>query len=278
MALPATRTAAALEKSQIVTKVEPFTDRFWAAKLGTDSKEVKWQIEEDDMEAGEAHSLLIKMAVLGEGCVDKQSNVVMLKTQGADEAEVEGCIVQLGKGQGSLMAPCDVTVDGQAGCTITLVSGDGPVYLSGVHRHEHPLTDELERTQWATDDEGTMDDETAEEPSDEDDDEDEDEEDEEEEEEEEEEESPVKAKKHAKKGKSPGKGAKNQKKKADTEEEVDEEEDMDEEEEDEEEEEKPVKKAAKKTNAAGAVKGKKEKTVAKSKTPETKKGKKAKAK
>merc|ERR1719295_1095251 len=210
------------------------------------------------------------MAVLGEGCVDKQSNVVMLKTQGADEAEVEGCIVQLGKGQGSLMAPCDVTVDGQAGCTITLVSGDGPVYLSGVHRHEHPLTDELERTQWATDDEGTMDDDTAEEPSDEDDD-DEDEEDEEEEEEE----SPVKAK-NAKKGKSPGKGAKNQKKKADTEEEVDEEEDMDEEEEDEEEEEKPVKKAAKKTNAAGAVKGKKEKTVAKSKTPETKKGKKAK--
>merc|ERR1719295_781369 len=209
------------------------------------------------------------MAVLGEGCVDKQSNVVMLKTQGADEAEVEGCIVQLGKGQGSLMAPCDVTIDGLAGCTMTLVSGDGPVYLSGVHRHEHPLTDELERTQWATDDEGTMDDETAEEPSDEDDDEDEDEEDEEEEE------SPVKAR-NAKKGKSPGKGAKNQKKKADTEEEVDEEEDMDEEEEDEEEEEKPVKKAAKKTNAAGAVKGKKEKTVAKSKTPETKKGKKAK--
>jgi len=277
MALPATRTAAALEKSQIVTKVEPFTDRFWAAKLGTDSKEVKWQVEEEDMEAGEQHVLHLKMAVLGEGCVDKQSNVVMLKTKGADEAEVEACIVQLGKGQGSLMAPCDVTVDGLAGCTMTLVSGDGPVYLSGVYRHEHPLTDELERTQWATDDEGTMDDETAEEPSDEDEDEDDEDEEDEEDEEEEEEESPVKTtKKNAPKGKSPGKGAKNQKKKAgiESEEEFDAEEDMEDEEE--EEEEKPVKKAAKKAN--GAVKGKKEKTAAKSKTPETKKGKKAKAK
>jgi len=288
---------SALDKSKSNVVGNPMVmEQFWSCKLDGDTKSHQWVIQpevatedDEDDEDFMNHTLFLRTCVLGDGAAEGESNVVMLKSEDHEEKETEGAIVHLVKGQGNPMATCDISINGKIGCTLTLSSGSGPVYLSGVYLQEYPREENLDQTHGLETDDETADElnETAETDGNDEsvEDEDEDEDEDEEEEEEEEEEKPTKVKKNAVKRKaSVTKGTKSKKmKKDDTEEEEDEDEAEDEAEEEEDEESdmedeeenvKPSKKVTKKN-----VKDTKGAKTGKAKTPEVKKGKKgAKAK
>jgi len=246
--------------------VGPNSEHFWTVKLDEENKTHTWKVEaeEDGDEDFIAHTLFLKMFVLGEGAVDGKSNIVMLKSEDQDGKEMEGAVAHLTKGHGNLMTPCDIHINGKIGCTLTLGAGAGPVYVSGLYSQAYPREEPLDITGWATEDETA--DESVEE------------EEEEDEEEAEEDVKATKSKKTAPKRKASltKNGNAKKTKKPDTEEEdeeEEEEEEMEEEMEEEEESEEEVKptKKGKKTSPK-ATKGAK---TGKAKTPEVKKGKKA---
>lgn len=265
-------------------------EQFWSCKLDSDTKTHQWviqpEVETEDDEHDEDfmnHTLYLRTCVLGEGAVDKESNIVMLKSEDHDEKEQEGAIVHLVKGQGNPMNTFDIAINGKIGCTLTLACGTGPVYLSGVYLQEYPREENLDATQGLETDDETADElnETAEtdgtEGAEDDDEEECDATDEEVVQTKTGKKNTVKRKASVTKDNHKSKKAKRE----DTEEEEDEDEDDDEEDEDEEmdedeeeEELKPVKKVAKKN-----VQDTKGAKTAKAKTPEVKKAKKgAKAK
>jgi len=253
--------------------VGPNSEHFWTVKLDEENKTHTWKVEaeEDGDEDFIAHTLFLKMFVLGEGAVDGKSNIVMLKSEDQDGKEMEGAVAHLTKGHGNLMTPCDIHINGKIGCTLTLNAGAGPVYVSGLYAQAYPREEPLDITGWATEDETA--DESVEE-----------EEEEEDEEEAEEDVKATKSKKTAPKRKASltKNGNAKKTKKPDTEEEDEEEEDEEEEEEEMEEDEeseeevKPTKKgkktSPKDTKDTKDTKGAK---TGKAKTPEVKKGKKA---
>jgi len=266
----AATTRTALDRSHS-TAEGPNSEHFWTVKLDEENKTHTWKVEaeEDGDEDFITHTLFLKAFVLGEGAVDGKSNIVMLESKDQEGTETKGAVAHLAKGHGNLMSSCDLSINGKVGCTLSLDSGDGPVYVSGVYAQAYPREEPLDITGWATEDE------TADESVDEC----------EEDEEKaslngEEQAKATKGKKTATKRKaSLTKAGKGKKQKPDTEEEdedeeEDEEEEMDDEEEEEEEEEevKPTKKAKKTSPKDTKLKGAK---TGKAKTPEVKKGKKA---
>jgi len=267
----AATTRTALDRSHS-TAEGPNSEHFWTVKLDEENKTHTWKVEaeEDGDEDFITHTLFLKAFVLGEGAVDGKSNIVMLESKDQEGTETKGAVAHLAKGHGNLMSSCDLSINGKVGCTLSLDSGDGPVYVSGVYAQAYPREEPLDITGWATEDE------TADESVDEC----------EEDEEKaslngEEQAKATKGKKTATKRKaSLTKAGKGKKQKPDTEEEDEdeeedeEEEEMDEEEEEEEEEEevKPTKKAKKTSPKDTKLKGAK---TGKAKTPEVKKGKKA---
>lgn len=246
--------------------VGPNSEHFWTVKLDEENKTHTWKVEpeEDGDEDFIAHTLFLKMFVLGEGAVDGKSNIVMLKSEDQDGKEMEGAVAHLTKGHGNLMTPCDLHINGKIGCTLTLDAGVGPVYVSGLYAQAYPREEPLDITGWATEDETA--DESVEESA---------EDGEEEDEEAEEDVKATKSKKTAPKRKASltKNGNAKKPKKPDTEEEDEEEEEEEEEMEEEEESEEEVKptKKGKKTSPKD-TKGAK---TGKAKTPEVKKGKKA---
>jgi len=253
--MSAPRAARSLDRSATFIKESPGVEHFWSTKLDDDTKTVTWTARDPDLEEDDedffSHTLFLKMAVLGDKAKDKESNIVMLKSQDAQGNEVNGAIVHLVKGN-SLMCPLDLSLNGNKGGTFTLVSGSGPVFISGNYLQEYPEENPLDNTQDMTDESENELETTTEKTEDEDaeeEDEDEDEEDEEEEE--------TTKKTAAKRKALPAKANKNkQKAKMEVDEEEDDEEDEEEEESD--DDYKPVKKTDKKK-------------AAKKETPKTKK-------
>merc|ERR1712240_29910 len=266
----ANRSRSSMDRSAVADNLEnPGVECFWTIELNAEKRTHTWHVD-PELEEGDKdfldHTLFLKQAVLGEGTVAGQSNIVMLespvnKEKAEDEKDEEkvmkGAIVHLEKGVNN-MCHLDLSLNGETGGTFTLI-GDGPVYITGLYLQEFPRPEAMNDTVGVTDDsieesEEEVDDAEAEEP----------EEEEVEEEEEKVEVKPAKGKKAAPKRKvSPKAGKQNkQKQKVEVEDDDEEMDSEDDEEEDDSdyEEEKIVPKKAKKPAAAKDTKKGKAKT------------------
>jgi len=222
----ANRSRTSMDRSGVAEILEtPGVEYFWSIELNADKKSHTWTVKDENLEEDDedflCHSLFIKSAVLGEGAVPGESNIVTLESVDNTSEVQKGAIIHMAKGENN-MGQIDISLSGKVGGTFTLTSGSGPVHISGNYLIEYPKPEGLDNTQ--TDDDSLGEDEIEEMK------------DEIEEEEEEEEEKPAKGKKGPTKRKAASKPNAKSKQKSKMEVDEDDEEDEDEDEDEEEEE------------------------------------------
>ncbi|XP_033633231.1 nucleoplasmin-like protein ANO39 isoform X2 [Asterias rubens] len=127
---------------------------FWGDELSGSKKDIKWNpsFEDDDDDdidiEGIQHFLFLKQAVLGANAEEGERNVVEITTENFEGDDVKQPLfsLKLGLNESSIL---DIAI--QPPVTLSLVSGTGPVYLSGQHMIEISADDD--------DDEDEMDEE-----------------------------------------------------------------------------------------------------------------------
>jgi len=157
MAVNSTSTRLALNRSGVSTSGTeiPGVEFFWAVELSGENRTHTWKPRDDDLEDDDtdffSHNLFLKLAVLGEGAVSKQRNMVVLESPDNEGAVVKAPIVHLALGEGPAMAHLDLCLNGRSGGTFTLKEGEGPVHISGSYLMEYPKNELLDGTQTETD-------------------------------------------------------------------------------------------------------------------------------
>ncbi|KAL8565965.1 hypothetical protein ACOMHN_054950 [Nucella lapillus] len=120
---------------------------FWGVELTEESPEVDWNMrEDDDEETGPdrdymVNELLVKMATLGQGLTKDQEQIVEVETTDADEKMIKIPVINMVAGKNS-MVNLDLEFFDRYKVTFRLISGSGPVYLSGCVFREHPEEEE----------------------------------------------------------------------------------------------------------------------------------------
>ncbi|XP_012935245.1 mitotic apparatus protein p62 [Aplysia californica] len=127
---------------------------FWTVELNADNRSHIWTAKDDELEDDDEdfvnHTLFLKLAVLGDGAVPGEPNIVTLESMDASSSVQKGAIVNLTCGNNN-MGHMDLALSGKVGGTFNLVSGSGPVHLSGNYLMEYPKLENLDNTQTESD-------------------------------------------------------------------------------------------------------------------------------
>merc|ERR1711915_123744 len=116
---------------------------FWGMTLDGDHKEKKWEgTTTESTEDGTitTHSLCIRQVVLGADAKEDEHNVIELETTGHDEKKVRIPIAVMKK-TAAYVSSLEVVLEDTVG-TFHLVSGSGPIHLSGTHQTETTILNE----------------------------------------------------------------------------------------------------------------------------------------
>jgi len=111
---------------------------FWGVELSEKQKEVVWDPEKEDEEddintSGLTHFLFLKQAVLGKGAKDDERNVVEITAEDFDGNSISLPLLSLKMG---LNESTVLDIGASPPITLKLVSGTGPVCLTGQHALE----------------------------------------------------------------------------------------------------------------------------------------------
>ena len=109
----------------------------WSCTLSGSSKEYKWapedpsdSMEDDDPKVKPSHRLLVKMAILMPTAKKDEVSIIQVESEGYNKEKVVVPICAMKGGQ-DLQKYVDLLIPGPA--KLTLLQGEGPIYLAGSH-------------------------------------------------------------------------------------------------------------------------------------------------
>ncbi|XP_074642536.1 uncharacterized protein LOC141899855 isoform X2 [Tubulanus polymorphus] len=111
---------------------------FWGCTLNAENRVVEWTFLEEEGDADYmAHTLFLRHAVCGPDAKEGENNVVEIETEMFEGKPIKQPILSLIPGKNN-MTLLDISMDHFCPVKFHLISGSGPIHLSGQHVVDYP--------------------------------------------------------------------------------------------------------------------------------------------